>query len=190
MIRILALSGSLSRVSPHTFLLRAAQQLAPPGIEVSLYERLGELPHPSLDRIGKKVSEIISFREELLRADAVVISTPEYAHGVPGFLKNALDWVVKSGEFSGKPVGLLKAEEASFAYGSLAAALNRMNAHVSEEAVVSIPIAESRLNLADIIGSPTFSASILQVILILACEAQARLEIQGGVSSGSIVSIR
>ncbi|MBW4638176.1 MAG: NAD(P)H-dependent oxidoreductase [Gloeocapsa sp. UFS-A4-WI-NPMV-4B04] len=110
MIKILAISGSLRASSSSTAILRAATALAPNNISISLYERLGELPHfnPELD--NDNVPEPVrNWRSRLQECDGVLICTPEYAHGVPGVLKNALDWIVSSGEFMDKPTAVISA---------------------------------------------------------------------------------
>src|SRR5678815_5767847 len=97
-MRILAISGSLRRVSSNTTLLRVVGVLAPAGVEVTLYEGLADLPAFNPDLEGAEPSSLLAFRAQLKEADGAFISSPEYAHGVPGSLKNALDWIVGSGE--------------------------------------------------------------------------------------------
>src|ERR1041385_679915 len=98
-MRILAISGSLRASSSNTALLQAAAELVPEDVEVVLYEGLGDLPHFNPDLDGETVAPAVSgWRSKLRDADGVVFSVPEYAHGVPGVLKNSLDWVVGSGE--------------------------------------------------------------------------------------------
>src|SRR5512134_528071 len=111
-MKILALSGSLRAGSSNARLLRAAAAVAPPGMAFTFYEALGSLPHfnPDLDGEGATPPPAVAaFRRALGAADGVVISSPEYAHGVPGSLKNALDWLVSSGELTDKPLALLTA---------------------------------------------------------------------------------
>src|SRR5690349_21363282 len=104
-MRILAISGSLREGSSNTAVLQAAAALAPLGVEIILYDGLGRLPHFNPDLDGENaVAPVAEWRARLQSADGVLISSPEYAHGVPGSLKNALDWVVGSGEFVNKPV--------------------------------------------------------------------------------------
>ncbi|MFN2375269.1 MAG: NADPH-dependent FMN reductase [Candidatus Binatia bacterium] len=110
---ILAISGSLKATSTNSALLRAAAALAPATMSFSFYDRqIGELPHfqPDLDEEGSiPPPAVADFRAQLARADGLLISCPEYAHGVPGAFKNALDWVVSSSEVTGKPTVLLMA---------------------------------------------------------------------------------
>ena len=109
-LRMLAMSGSLRHVSSNTALLRTAVQLAPVGVELSVYAELGIIPpfNPDLDTDAPPAA-VSRFRAALQASDALLISSPEYAHGVSGVLKNALDWVVGSGELVDKPVALLNA---------------------------------------------------------------------------------
>src|SRR5262249_2158893 len=110
LMRILAISGSLRARSSNAALLRAFAEVAPEGTEVMLYGGRGDLPHFNADLdVGAGPPAVAELRRLLRAADGLVISSPEYAHGLPGSLKNALDWVVSSGELSGMPVVLLNA---------------------------------------------------------------------------------
>lgn len=92
-MRILAISGSLRRDSHNTRLLRAAAQMLPPGVELEMWERLGDLPHYSEDIDTPDPHPVVAeLRRAIGATDAVLIATPEYNHSVPGALKNALDW--------------------------------------------------------------------------------------------------
>src|SRR5262249_22938824 len=104
-VRVLAICGSLRVESSNRALVNAAALLAPARVEVSVYQGLEHLPafNPDLDT-DQAPNTVAGFRLALQSCDAVLISSPEYAHGVPGALKNALDWVVSSGEFIDKPV--------------------------------------------------------------------------------------
>src|SRR5215510_1063207 len=112
-MQILAISGSLRADSSNAALLRAAAACAPDGMEFRFYDRqLGGLPHfnPDLDGEGAVAPPAVAELRALLgAADGVLICTPEYAHGIPGALKNALDWIVSSGELERKPVALIVA---------------------------------------------------------------------------------
>jgi chromate reductase len=106
-MRILAISGSLRASSSNTALLQAAATLATRDVEVVLYEGLGDLPHFNPDLDGATVPQAVSvWRSKIRDTDGALFSVPEYAHGVPGVLKNGLDWVVGIGEFVDKPVTL------------------------------------------------------------------------------------
>lgn len=105
-MRILAVCGSLRAGSSNAALIRAAAALAPPGMKIVLYAGLGDLPHfsPDLDGEGQAPPPAVAaLRSEVSASDGLLISSPEYAHGVPGSLKNALDWLVSWPDFAGKP---------------------------------------------------------------------------------------
>ena len=141
-MRILAISGSLRGASSNTQLLRALTALAPEGVEVSLYNGIGDLPHFNPDLDGEAAPGALTvFRAALAGADGVVFSSPEYAHGVPGVLKNALDWVVGSGEFYEKPVAIINASpRAVHALASLTETLTMMGARIVPEASIAVPL--------------------------------------------------
>lgn len=159
---VLTISGSLRTSSTNSVLLRAVADLAPTGTKVTAYTNLADLPHfnPDLDQ-QPALAAVQALRAALAAADAVLISSPEYAHGVPGSLKNALDWVVGSGELSGKPVGLLNsAPRATHAQAALVEILLTMNARVVDEAVLTLPLAGRGLDEAAIVADAELSAAI------------------------------
>lgn len=132
-MKILAISGSLRTKSSNILLLQAAARLAPEGMSVALYQGLGELPHfnPDLDSelLPEKVKEL---RALLAAVDGVLISSPEYAHGIPGSLKNALDWLVSDVAFAGKRVVLINssAGDAAHLTAQLIEVLKTMSAQI------------------------------------------------------------
>ena len=89
-------------------MLERAAELCPPGWTLTVYEGLAQLPafDPDLDG-AEGLPAVQDWRRALAGCGALLICTPEYAHGMPGSLKNALDWVVGSGELVDKPVGLV-----------------------------------------------------------------------------------
>lgn len=92
-MKVLAVSGSLRRSSHNTQLLRAAVEAAPEGVEVELWEGLGELPLYDQDLDTDEQPEAVRrLREAWGEADAILFATPEYNGSVPGGLKNAIDW--------------------------------------------------------------------------------------------------
>lgn len=151
-MKVLAISGSLRALSSNTAVLRAASALAPPPIEFVLFEGIGNLPHFNPDLDGDDVSPAVTdWRIALQGADAVVFSVPEYAHGIPGVMKNALDWVVGSGELAGKPVALFNpSSRGAYAQASLSGTLTVMAAKIVPEAAVTLetlgkPISEDSI---------------------------------------------
>lgn len=162
--RILAISGSLRSRSSNTELLRAAALLAAPFADVVFYVGLATLPHfnPDLDFEGAELPATVKdFRKAVGDADAILISSPEYAHGVPGSLKNALDWLVSGPEMPGKATGLLNASARSiFAHPALEETLRTMSADVVEGAVVVVPMDGRRLDAASIAADPSLASIV------------------------------
>jgi NAD(P)H-dependent FMN reductase len=150
-MKIIAISGSLRAQSSNAALLRAAARVAAEGVEVAIYEGLGDLPHfnPDLDAEGSVPPEPVrALRELLIGADAVLISSPEYAHGVPGSFKNLLDWLVSVGELVDKPVALLNASPVGgeYAQNAILETLRTMNWRVVEEASRATPFVRRRIS--------------------------------------------
>ncbi len=111
-MRIVALEGSLKAASANAALLRAAQAVAPDGLSIETPVSLRDVPplDPDLDAPSGSAPEPVErLRAALRAADGLLVASPEYAHSMPGTLKNALDWLVRSGELSGLPVALLSA---------------------------------------------------------------------------------
>ena len=120
-MRILAISGSLRNGSYNTGLLRAAQESAPDGVEVHLYEGLAHLPPYDQDvQDHEPPAAVRDLRERIAAADAVLIATPEYNRSIPGVLKNAIDWASRpfpDNAIRGRPVAIVGASTGS--YGAL-----------------------------------------------------------------------
>jgi len=92
-IRVAGIPGSLREGSLNKGLLRAAVELAPAGMEIIIYTRLGDIPPYNDDVFAKGDPEpVADFKAAISSADAMLIATPEYNYGVPGVLKNAIDW--------------------------------------------------------------------------------------------------
>src|SRR5262245_56991969 len=164
-MRILAISGSLRTASSNTTLLQATSALAPEGVEITLYDGLGGLPHFNPDLEEGLQPSVVDFRTELPAARGVLMSWPEYADGVPGALKNALDWVVGSGECVDKPVALLNASpRATHAQASLRETLTVMTARIVVEASVAISRSGKSLDTAEITSNPEISGVLRSVI--------------------------
>lgn len=154
-MKVLAISGSLRAASNNSALLRAIARLAPAEITVRLYGDLGKLPLFNPDMEDAYQPYVADFRAQLLAADAVLIASPEYAHGVTGVMKNALDWMVGCEAFVNKPVALLNASpRAVHAQASLKEIMRVMSALVVEEASVTVPIIGASLDEEGIAAHP------------------------------------
>ncbi|QUD88027.1 NADPH-dependent FMN reductase [Phenylobacterium montanum] len=173
-IRVLAISGSLRAASSNSVLIRAAAQVAPPGVVFDLFEGLADLPHfsPDLDEAGAP-AVVQAFRRRLAAADAILICSPEYAHGVPGSLKNALDWIVSSGEMVDKPAGLINASaRATIAQASLVDTVGMLSAVVVEAASPVIPMTGRDLDEAGLIADPVLGPALRAAVAALAAAAR------------------
>lgn len=165
-LHILAVSGSLRAESKNRALLEAAQLLAPLGTRLILDWSLATLPHfnPDLDTLDGSTlpSDAAHWRDSVGRADGLLISSPEYAHGIPGVLKNALDWLVSSTTFPGKPVALIGASALSvFAPAQLRETLTTMNARFIDDASTVIPVPGAVVR-AETIAADTELAKLLR----------------------------
>jgi chromate reductase len=165
MIRIIAISGSLRSQSSNTIILKAAAMLAPNDVSISLYEGLGMLPHFNPELEGTEGPAVLDFRRRIRESDGVVISSPEYAHGVPGTLKNALDWIVGTGELVDKPVALINASPSStYAFASLTETITVMSARVVKNACVTLPFWDKNLDAARIADHPEISVLLRRAL--------------------------
>ena len=137
---------------------------------MSVYRGLADLPpfNPDLDS-DRPFEAVAGLRAQLHACDAVLISSPEYAHGVPGVLKNALDWVVGSGEFVDKPVALINASaRATHAWASLVETLTVMSARVVEEASITVPLAGTTVNADGMVADVPTSTALSSAVAALA----------------------
>lgn len=161
-MRILAISGSLRAASSNTRALAALKLLAPAGVEVVIYDGLGDLPHFNPDLDGDDLpAAVAALRDEIGRCDGLVICSPEYAHGVAGSMKNALDWLVPSVEFPETPVALINASpRAEHAQAHMRETLAMMNARLVEPASVAVPLQGVSLGAEAIAADPDLGARL------------------------------
>jgi NAD(P)H-dependent FMN reductase len=167
-MQLLAISGSLRARSSNAELLLALARIAEPSIGVVIYRGLDTLPHfnPDLDGEGMVLpGPVAELRRVVGEADGLVISSPEYAHGVPGSLKNALDWLVSGPEMIAKPIGLLNASPRStHAQAALAETLRTMSAVVVEGASIALPISGRGLTAAEIAADGELRSRLVGVL--------------------------
>jgi chromate reductase len=177
-LRILGMSGSLRAGSVNAAALRAAAALAPEGVEITLYEGLGDLPHfnPDLDAGGASLPQsVLDLRSRVEAADGVLISCPEYAHGVPGSFKNALDWLVSGREIVEKPVALINTTPlATWAPASLTETLRVMSTRLVAEAFVTFPLLGRKLDEAGMIADPEVSGALRAALAAFARTIRAQ----------------
>lgn len=138
---ILALCGSLRAASINAALLRATARLAPPDIAITIYPHAGELPLFNPDNESTIPSHVQQLYALVSSCDAVVIASPEYAHGMTGTMKNMLDWLVGYAPFANKHVAVFNASPTSYhADSAVKEVLKTMSAIVVENASVRVPL--------------------------------------------------
>ncbi|MFZ2159022.1 MAG: NADPH-dependent FMN reductase [Bradyrhizobium sp.] len=158
-MKIIAISGSLRAVSLNTAVLHAAGRLAPAGAEIEVYEGIGQLPFFNPDLDGERLPrQIADFRNIIGTADGLLISSPEYARGVAGVTKNALDWLVGSFEFPNKPVALINTSpRATHAQAALTITLETMSARLVKDASITLPLLGTVNDADSIAANPEFA---------------------------------
>ena len=160
--RILLLSGSLRKASTNSAVLRTALRVVPGSVEATLYEGLAELPAFNPDNDGASLpTAVAGLRDAIRAADGLLMSTPEYAGGLPGAFKNLLDWTVgddRPGSMDKKPVAWVNvaARGAPNAHESLRKVLGYVNATIVESACLAVPVTNAMVNedglVADEVG--------------------------------------
>lgn len=177
-VRILALCGSLRAASINAMLLRAAQRLAPEGITVYQSPSLGGLPLFNPDLEADPPAAVAEFRSQIAAADALLIASPEYAHGVTGTIKNALDWLVSFEPFAGKAVAVINASpRAHHGDDALRETLTTMAARVVAEASVSLPLLGAHLDENGMVADPMVADAIQKSLRAL---GEAASTVSGG----------
>ncbi len=169
-MNLLAISGSVRNRSYNLALLRAMKKLCPKDVFVTVYDQIKEIPifDPDVDDsdVPDSVCSLISMMRQ---SDGVIISTPEYAHGVPGALKNTLDWLVSSDALILKPVVVTSVSTSGLggvrSHSPLVLILSAMNTNVVVEGSINIPYAKRKfdesMNLTDDLTKKAIAVSFL-----------------------------
>src|SRR5271157_5609999 len=177
-MRLLAISGSLRRASTNMAALEALARLAPEGVKVLVYRDLAKLPpfNPDDDvEDGPKPEPVERLRALVGASDALIIAAPEYAHGVPGVLKNALDWLVASETFAGKPVALINTSPRAFhAQASLRETLATMAARIVPEAFAELSFGGKLVTADDVRKDPVCARRLKESLEALAVALRER----------------
>lgn len=166
MKNIFAISGSLRKGSSNHTVLEFLGSLMPANIVYQLYDGVSKIPafDPGLDNDNPPAA-VADLRKQLSAADAIIICTPEYAFGVPGALKNAIDWVVSSGSFSGKPTALITAStNGEHAHEAMIKILGAVDAKLIEETMLLIPFIRTKINAN---GELTDGETIVKIRAVL-----------------------
>ena len=159
-MKLLALSGSLRRGSYNTAAIEALAALAPADVEVVI-GNIRDLPLFNPDREEEHIPALAELKQDLTDASGIIIATPEYAHGISGPMKNALDWLVSGVEFPDKPIMLINTSpRASHALRALKEVLTTMSGNIIESALVSIPLLGSDLGKQGIVADPELSGRL------------------------------
>ena len=144
-IKILAIPGSLRASSSSSLILKNLTVMFPANVHVSVYDNTGKLPH--FNDSTEAPPEVLDLRKRIADADGIIICQPEYAFGVAGSLKNALDWIVGSGELVGKPVALITAATGGEnAHAALKLTLTAMDASLVAASSCVISFVKSKLD--------------------------------------------
>ena len=168
-VHLLAISGSLRAASTNTQLLRAAELLAPENVRIEHYEGVGLLPHFNPDLAEAPPASVLELSARIGAADGLLISCPEYARGIPGSFKNALDWLVGNAEFPEKPVALFNTSaRASAAQAALRLVLTTMSARLIEEASITVELLSRKLDAAGIVASADIASEVRGALRIFA----------------------
>lgn len=172
-MKILAVSGSLRAASSNAVLLRALPLVSPPETAFTFRAPLDSLPYfnPDAEEAGPP-PEVARWRGEIRDHAALVICSPEYAHGVPGVLKNALDWLVGGVEITGKPIAVLQTSlPSTLAHASLLETLRVMGANVVAKASIPVPLRGRKLDERGIASDPVLSAELRAAMAALSAAA-------------------
>jgi chromate reductase, NAD(P)H dehydrogenase (quinone) len=184
MAKLLLISGSMRGGSTNSATLQTAAALAPAGVEAEIYDGIGRLPHFSpdddpADGVGLD-AEVAVLRASLGGADAVLLSTPEYAGALPGSFKNMLDWTVGGGQAYEMPVAWINVSGAAApsggtdAHESLRKVLGFTGARIVEEAVLRLPLGREDIGEDGLITPPEARERIVEAVEALAAAAGGR----------------
>ena len=161
--KILAVSGSLRTTSSNTVILKAIQKIVPPHIDFVFYQDMASLP--AFDDSMEPSQPVIDWRRQLAEADGVFICSPEYAFGIPGALKNAMDWTVGSGELVNKPLALITAATGGDkAHAAWLQIFTALSANILEGGALLIPFVRSKLNSDGEVTDATTWKAIQEVL--------------------------
>jgi len=159
MIRLLGLCGSLRAASCNAALLDAAARLVPGDVELRRYRELGALPlfNPDVESVAcPPVAQRL--RDAACAADGLVFASPEYAHGVSGAIKNALDWLVGEPRLPYKPVMVLNASpRATHAIAALKETLRTMSLRIDETASIALSVPGAGCDAVAIVADPSLA---------------------------------
>jgi len=173
-MELLAIPGSVREGSFNFALLNAASKLSPNNINIKVIDSIQDIPifNPDIDvnEIPESVNSLIA---RIRTSDGVIISTPEYAHGIPGALKNTLDWLVSSDALVLKPVVATSVSTSALggarSHHSLVLILSAMNSNIVVDGSLNVPFAHNKFD-----GHSNLTDNITEKALIVSLTAFER----------------
>jgi len=169
-MEILAIPGSVRSGSYNMALLEAMSKTSTNNINITVFDKIKHIPVFDPDIADEDIPEAVNyFIAKIRESDGVIISTPEYAHGLPGVLKNALDWLVASDALVLKPVVVTSVSTSGLggvrAHNALVLILTAMNVNVVVEGAINVPYAQRKfdenLTLIDSLTTKAVQVSLL-----------------------------
>jgi len=145
--KVIAICGSTRQNSTNHSLIKAIVDLSAESLDITIYNAIANLPQFNPDNDGENVAdEVADFRQQVNNAEGIIICTPEYAHGVPGTLKNAIDWTISSSQFPHKPTMLITAStDGRFGHKALLETLRAIEAKDIENLQLVISFAKTKI---------------------------------------------
>ena len=158
-LKILGISGSLRTDSSATKILKEAGALFPAEVSFEIYTQLEAIP--AFNDSNTIPPVVHNFIELIANADAILFCIPEYAFGVPGALKNALDWTVSSTAFTNKPVALITAASSGDkAHAALSLTLSALGTKMPAGCSLLIPFIRTKINGEGKVTDPVLLQSL------------------------------
>jgi chromate reductase len=162
-IKIFGISGSLRLNSSASAVLEVVAGLVPEYVEFKIFSGLGAIP--AFNDSREIPASVRGFINLISEADAIFFCIPEYALGVPGALKNALDWTVATTAFSGKPVALITAASGGEkAHEAFSLTLTALGTKISQDTKLLISFVRTKLNENGELNDTATSVAIRKVI--------------------------
>ncbi len=168
-LKILAICGSTNPTSINKSLIYAIGDLTADYFDLTIFEDIDQIPHfnADLDNDTPPLA-VVNFRRLLQEAAGILICTPEYAMGVPGTLKNAIDWMVSSCGFCYKPVALITASTHGLkGHQSLLETLRIIESNITEETQLVISFVKAKVSKNHQITDPETQEKVMEVVLAL-----------------------
>ena len=174
-MKLLAVTGSLRAASTNTQLIEAAARTSGVGAQVETYSALDELAHFNPDLAIELHPPVADWVGRIKACDGLIVSSPEYAGGYPGSLKNALDWRVATDAFVEKPFMLLNASSRSIqCQKTLTVVLATMSGVHIYQADTTLPLLGRSLTADQILEDDKLAATLKAALKRFVEEINAR----------------